>query len=69
MLLIGVKQAMILRFDSNNHSTLDIALRTVFEAASCAVHSKCRHALECADKCVPGKYAAALAAMPRETII
>lgn len=45
------------------------ALHCGVEAASCAVHSKCCHALECADKCVPGKYAAALAAMPRETII
>eukprot|EP00490_Sorites_sp_Unknown_P000693 CAMPEP_0114663960 /NCGR_PEP_ID=MMETSP0191-20121206/27950_1 /TAXON_ID=126664 /ORGANISM="Sorites sp." /LENGTH=307 /DNA_ID=CAMNT_0001904865 /DNA_START=58 /DNA_END=981 /DNA_ORIENTATION=+ len=39
------------------------------EAASCALHSKCRETLECADKCVPEKYTAALAAMPQTAVI
>ena len=39
------------------------ALHCGVEAASCAVHSACRHTMECADKCVPDKYTAALAAM------
>ena len=46
------------------------ALHCSVEAASCAVHSKCRHTLECADKCVPDKYTAAMTAtdlpMPQE---
>ncbi|CAK9033688.1 unnamed protein product [Durusdinium trenchii] len=45
------------------------ALHCAVEAGSCAVHSKCRETLECADKCVPGKYTAALSAMPREAVI
>eukprot|EP00438_Fugacium_kawagutii_P010263 Skav225660 [mRNA] locus=scaffold1924:17142:20256:+ [translate_table: standard] len=45
------------------------ALHCSAEAAECAVHSKCRETLECADKCVPGKYTAALAVMPHETVV
>ena len=49
------------------------ALHCSVEAASCAVHSKCRHTLECADKCVPDKYTAALTAtdlpMPQEAVV
>jgi len=47
------------------------ALHCGVEAAECAVHSKCRHTLECADDCVPGKYTAALAAVnsPKETVV
>mmetsp|Transcript_81831 Transcript_81831/g.100381 ORF Transcript_81831/g.100381 Transcript_81831/m.100381 type:complete len:83 (+) Transcript_81831:1-249(+) len=45
------------------------ALHCGVEAAECAVHSKCRHTLECADKCVPEKYTAALAAMPQTAVI
>ena len=49
------------------------ALHCSVEAAGCALHSKCRHTLECADKCVPDKYSAALAAMdlpaPQEAVV
>ena len=49
------------------------ALHCGVEAASCAVHSACRHTMECADKCVPDKYTAALAAMdlpvPQEAVV
>ena len=30
------------------------------EAAECAIHTKCRETLECANGCVPSKYSAAL---------
>lgn len=45
------------------------ALHCSVEAAACAVHSKCRHTLECADKCVPGKYTGALEAMTHEAVV
>ena len=45
------------------------ALYCGVEAAECAVHSKCRETLECADACVPGKYTAALAALPHATVV
>ena len=45
------------------------ALHCGVEAAGCAVHSKCRETLECADKCVPEKYTAALGVMPQETVL
>lgn len=45
------------------------ALHCAVEAAGCAVHSKCRETLECADACVPGKYTAALAALPHATVV
>ena len=32
------------------------ALHCTEEAAACALHSKCRHTLECANGCVPSKY-------------
>ena len=40
-----------------------VALRCTKEAAECALHSKCRGTLECANGCVPSKYAAALDAV------
>ena len=40
-----------------------IALHCTKEAAECALHSKCRGTLECANGCVPSKYAAALDAV------
>lgn len=45
------------------------ALHCSAEAAECAVHSKCRETLECADKCVPGKYTGALEAMTHEAVV
>mmetsp|Transcript_59651 Transcript_59651/g.139558 ORF Transcript_59651/g.139558 Transcript_59651/m.139558 type:complete len:175 (-) Transcript_59651:172-696(-) len=44
------------------------ALHCATEAASCAWRSKCRHALECADGCVPSKYAAALEAVQQASL-
>jgi len=44
-----------------------VAMHCVAEAGACAFHSTCRSALECADGCVPAKYAAALAAAQQAT--
>ncbi|CAE7192073.1 IFT172, partial [Symbiodinium pilosum] len=39
------------------------ALHCIKEAGECALHTKCRETLECANGCVPSKYSAALEAV------
>lgn len=45
------------------------ALHCGIELGECGLHEACRHGLECAEKCVPGKYADALASMVQEAVI
>ncbi|CAJ1393614.1 unnamed protein product [Effrenium voratum] len=66
--LAGVLECMRAHCPGFPPSKTCAALHCTVEAGACALHSKCRSALECADGCVPGKYAAALAAFTQPVV-